>query len=116
MTPGIAAALPAQPAEVVDGAELWSKPARYRTTGTRDAGQPRARCSDDALPPWMSTLSPSSFSADRSALYGAWNALANLADLADRISVSVEAKGALDKAKLENGVLEPLRALGLIDD
>ena len=64
----------------------------------------------------MSTLSPSSFSADRSVLYGAWNALANLADLADRISVSVEAKGALDKAKLENGVLEPLRALGLIDD
>ena len=57
-----------------------------------------------------------SFTAERDALYGAWNALANLADLAGEVSVSVRAEGALDKAKLENGVLEPLREFGLIDD
>ena len=57
-----------------------------------------------------------SFTADRNALYGAWNALANLADLAGEVSVSIRTEGALDKAKLENGVLEPLRELGLIDD
>ena len=59
-----------------------------------------------------------SFTADRDALFSAWNALANLADLVGKVSVS--AKGAsmdpIDKHKLENGVLEPLRELGLIDD
>ena len=59
-----------------------------------------------------------SFTADRDALFSAWNALANLADLVGKVSVS--AKGTsmnpIDKHKLENGVLEPLRELGLIDD
>ena len=59
-----------------------------------------------------------SFTADRDALFTAWHALANLADLVGKVSVS--AKGAsmtpIDKHKLENGVLEPLRELGLIDD
>ena len=59
-----------------------------------------------------------SFTADRDALFSAWNALANLADLVGKVSVS--AKGAsinpIDKRKLEHGVLEPLRELGLIDD
>ena len=52
----------------------------------------------------------------RRALYGAWNALANLADLTGKVSVSARAEGALDKAKLEKGVLEPLRELKLIDE
>ena len=58
------------------------------------------------------------FTADRDALYAAWNALANLADLAGKVtvSVSVNETAAMDKQKLENGVLEPLRELGLIDD
>ena len=58
-----------------------------------------------------------SFEADRNALYNAWNALANLADAAGKVSVRVQATSetGLDKAKIENGVLEPLRELGLID-
>ncbi len=59
-----------------------------------------------------------SFTADRDKLFDAWNALANLADAAGKVSVSVTAtsESGLDEAKLENGVLEPLRELGLIDD
>ena len=59
-----------------------------------------------------------SFVADRDKLYNAWNALANLADAAGKITVSVTAtsQSGLDEAMLENGVLEPLRELGLIDD
>ena len=58
------------------------------------------------------------FTADRDALFAAWNALANLADMAGNVtvSVSVEEGVDLDRHKLENGVLEPLRELGLIDD
>ena len=46
------------------------------------------------------------------------NALANLADLAGKVSVSVRAssESGFDKNRLENGVLEPLRELGLIED
>ena len=59
-----------------------------------------------------------SFTADRNALFNAWNALANLADMAGKVSISARAKpkSGFDKSKLENGVLEPLRELGLIDD
>ena len=58
------------------------------------------------------------FTADRDALFAAWNALANLADLAGRvtISVSVDESVELNPHRLENSVLEPLRELGLIDD
>ena len=59
-----------------------------------------------------------SFVADRDQMFPAWNALANLADIAGEVSVNVTAtsEAGLDKARLENGVLEPLRELGLIDD
>ena len=59
-----------------------------------------------------------SFIADRSSLYAAWSALANLADVAGEVSISASAKpkSGFDKSKLENGVLEPLRELGLIKD
>ena len=59
-----------------------------------------------------------SFVADRNDLYAAWNALANLADVAGEVSISARAKpkSGFDKSKLENGVLEPLRELGLIED
>ena len=55
-----------------------------------------------------------SFIADRNDLYAAWNALANLADVAGKVSISARAKptSGFDKSKLENGVLEPLRELG----
>ena len=65
-----------------------------------------------------SSLPRLEFTADRDALYSAWNALANLADLAGKVtvSVSVNETAEMDKQKLENGVLEPLRELGLLDD
>ena len=59
-----------------------------------------------------------SFVADQRNVYDAWNALANLADVAGKVSIQATATApeGYDKAKLENGVLEPLRELGLIDD
>lgn len=59
-----------------------------------------------------------SFSGDRDKVFGAWPALANLADLAGGVSVSVKAtlSSEVDRVKFENGVLEPLRELGLMDD
>ncbi len=58
-----------------------------------------------------------SFAADRNQLFTAWNALANLADMAGKVSVSVRAESekGFDKSKLNNGVLEPLRAADLIE-
>lgn len=59
-----------------------------------------------------------SFVANRNDLFEAWNALANLADIAGEVSISAKAglKSDFDKSNLENGVLEPLRELGLIND
>ena len=59
-----------------------------------------------------------SFVAEQRELYSAWNALANLADVAGPVSISATAKApdGYDKARLENGVFEPLRELGLIKD
>jgi hypothetical protein len=56
------------------------------------------------------------FSADRNQLFSAWNAIANLADLAGKVNVTVRADSAegFDKGKLQNGVLEPLRESDLI--
>src|SRR5260370_2137479 len=57
------------------------------------------------------------FSADRNQLFSAWNAIANLADLAGKVNVTVRAdspKG-IERSKLQNGVLEPLRESNLID-
>jgi hypothetical protein len=57
-----------------------------------------------------------SFTADRNQLFKAWNAVANLADLAGKVTVTVRAQSAkgFDKGKLNNGVLEPLREADLI--
>ncbi len=58
-----------------------------------------------------------SFSADRNRLYTAWNTIANLADLAGKVSVIVHAESekGFDKSKLQNGVIEPLREADLIE-
>jgi hypothetical protein len=58
-----------------------------------------------------------SFSADRDALYTAWNAAANLADLAGKVDVTLRAESetGFDKSKLQNGVIEPLREADLIE-
>jgi len=57
------------------------------------------------------------FSADRNQLFSAWNAIANLADLAGKVNVTVRADSAegFERSKLQNGVLEPLRESDLIE-
>ena len=60
-----------------------------------------------------------SFTAGSGELHEAWRALANLAELAGAVTISIKAAnpaGSLDPAKLEHNVLEPLRELGLLDD
>lgn len=59
-----------------------------------------------------------SFVADQRSLYQAWNAMANLADLAGEVAIIAKATApdGYDEAKVENGVLEPLRELGLLDE
>ena len=56
------------------------------------------------------------FTANRDELYKAWNAIANLADMAGKVEVSIRAESetGFDKTKLRNGVLEPLREPDLI--
>jgi hypothetical protein len=73
--------------------------------GTTPPGEPTAQKSIDI-----------NFSADRNQLFSAWNAIANLADLAGKVTVTVHADSAegFDKGKLQNGVLEPLRESDLI--
>ncbi|MGO9271901.1 MAG: DUF499 domain-containing protein [Terriglobia bacterium] len=58
-----------------------------------------------------------SFSADRNQLFSAWNAIANLADLAGKVTVTVHADSAdgFDRSKLQNGVMEPLKEADLIE-
>lgn len=57
------------------------------------------------------------FDADRNQLFTAWNAIANLADLAGKVKVTIHAESekGFDKGKLQNGVLEPLREADLIE-
>jgi hypothetical protein len=66
--------------------------------------------------PALQTQVELTFSADSKQLFTAWNAMANLADLAGKVTVTVKAEKAdgLDKAKLQNGVMEPLREADLI--
>jgi hypothetical protein len=58
-----------------------------------------------------------SFTANRDQLYNAWSAVANLAEMAGKVEVSIRAESekGFDKSKLQNGVLEPLREIELID-
>jgi hypothetical protein len=56
------------------------------------------------------------FTSDRNQLFAAWNAVANLADMAGQVTVTVKAEkpDGFDKGKLSNGVIEPLREADLI--
>jgi hypothetical protein len=49
-------------------------------------------------------------------LYMAWQAIANLAEMAGNLDITVhaESEAGFDKSKLQNGVLEPLREADLI--
>lgn len=64
----------------------------------------------------VQTLVELTFNADRNQLFTAWSAVANLADLAGKVAVTVRAEKAegFDKGKLQNGVIEPLREGDLI--
>lgn len=75
------------------------------TPGTQPVGSPA-----------LQTQVELTFNADRNQLYVAWNAVANLADLAGNVAVTVRAEKAdgFDKGKLQNGVIEPLREGDLI--
>ena len=55
-----------------------------------------------------------SFTADRDQLFTAWNAMANLAEMAGKVTVKAESEAGFDKSKLNNGVLEPPREANLI--
>ena len=71
--------------------------------------------------PALQTQVELTFTANRNQLFQVYPALANLADLAGKVTVTVKAEKAdgLDKAKLQNGVLEPLEeaieGLGVYD-
>ena len=112
------AAMPSKP--VTHGEKTTGDGAGHSDTSGDDdsAGTPGTEDQPDQPQPTGSREIALSFVADPKSVYGAWNALANLADLAGTVSISATATPAVgyDKAKLENGVLEPLRELGLIDD
>jgi hypothetical protein len=85
--------------------------------GTSDTGP---------TPPWPVLPPPNppveatvelTFTADRNQLYTAWNAIANLADLAGKVTLTIhaESEGGFDQNRLRNGVLEPLREADLIE-
>ena len=71
----------------------------------------------DPPPPPSQNVVDISFTGDRNALYAAWNAVANLADIAGKVTITLHAENSsgFDKAKLQNGVMEPLREADLID-
>lgn len=50
-------------------------------------------------------------------LFTAWNTLANLADMAGKVSVAVRAESGsgFDRSRLQNGVMEPLKEADLIE-
>jgi hypothetical protein len=98
---------------------LPGSPEQTPTPGAGPAGSPEPALPQPPgatpAPPQPSTVQ-FSFDADRNGLYAAWQALANLADLCGKLTVSVkgEAPQNIDKSKLENGVYEPLREANLI--
>ena len=86
----------------VDGAQPGTTPAPASQPGGTPAAQTQVELT---------------FTADRTQLFTAWNAVANLADMAGNVTVTVKAENpaGLDKAKLQNGVIEPLREADLIE-
>jgi len=70
-----------------------------------------------SVPPEKPKVVEIAFTADRNALFTAWNAAANLADLAGKVQVTLraESESGFDKAKLQNGVIEPLKEADLIE-
>lgn len=95
-------------------------PPPYPPSTEGDGGTPKAAETPAETTPSGGTAQRAidlSFSADRNALFTAWNAMANLADMAGtvRVTVHAESPDGFDKSKLQNGVLEPLRESDLIE-
>jgi hypothetical protein len=92
-------------------------PAIGPTVGGAQPGTTPAPASQPGGTPAPQTQVELTFTADRTQLFTAWNAVANLADMAGNVTVTVKAENpaGLDKAKLQNGVLEPLREADLIE-
>ena len=67
-------------------------------------------------PQQLQTSVELSFTADRDQLFAVWNAIANLADMAGKVNVTIHAEkpDGFDKSKLQNGVIEPLQEGDLI--
>ena len=106
-----------RPAPVEVPGLTLTPPSTGPTTGGALSGAP-----GQTAPPFPAPGAPEqkvveiSFSADRNQLFAAWNAVANLADLAGKVFVSVRAESekGLDRGNLQNGVIEPLKAADLI--
>ena len=117
MVPGALPEKLTEPSPAPSGGEPWTEVTDHTggASEVRDSAAPNDLTPSGAASEREVALS---FSADRDALFGAWNAIANLADLAGKVTISATAtaEDAFDKGRLENGVLEPLRELGLIDD
>ena len=114
-------ALPEKPVEPT-GTAGGGDPGIYDDTGqTGGSGEVQETAdTDDSSSPVVDEEREIAFSftAGRDDLFAAWSALANLADVAGAVSISAKAKlkSGFDKCKLESGVQEPLRELGLIKD
>jgi len=82
-------------------------------TGGTPPASPGSSSPSPGLPQTSVELS---FSADSAKLDTACQAMANLADMASQVTVTVKAQNpnGFDKSKLQNGVLEPLRDANLI--
>ena len=113
----VPSALPEQPAEPGGQASIGTE-ASGGSGESAEGGGASATSESPQPAPTHSRDIVLSFTVDQSNVYAAWNAVANLADVAERVTISAKATppSGHDKAKIENGVLEPLRELGLIED
>jgi hypothetical protein len=100
-----------------DGSDISTGGGAGAGTATRGGGGTPVGATVGQAKPQLDTTVELSFSADRNGLFTAWNAIANLADMAGKVALTIraEAEKGFDKAKLQNGVLEPLREADLID-
>src|SRR3972149_5018641 len=102
------------PASTPTGAQSDPTP----TPGPTPGGTPSTPTSglQSGGTPALQTQVELTFSADRNQLFTAWNAIANLADMAGKVTATIHAEKSegFDKAKLENGVMEPLPEADLI--
>jgi hypothetical protein len=85
-------------------------------TNPATAGAPISETPTSPVAGTLQTLVDLTFTADKDKIYNAWQAIANLAEMAGGVTVTVHAEkeAGFDKSKLQNGVLEPLREADLI--